>query len=68
MSFDNIRVGKKYWLLNFGETTEFQVLKALNNNDFTVQDLYSLEKFRLSELIKYGRGKDFELEEIEKNN
>jgi hypothetical protein len=68
MSFDNIRVGKKYWLKNFGEKTEFQVQKAIGNNDYLLKDLYSLEVFKLSDLVKYGLGKDFELDEIPKEN
>jgi hypothetical protein len=68
MSFDNIRVGKKYWLRNYGEKTEFQVQKSLGGNDFILKDLNSLEVYRLSDLVKYGKGKDFELDEILNEN
>ncbi|MGC1241433.1 MAG: hypothetical protein WA874_07585 [Chryseosolibacter sp.] len=64
LSFDVLRTGKKYRLVNFGETHEFVVESILANGDFKVKDLLTLERFRLKELITYGRGKDFTLEEI----
>lgn len=64
LSFDVLRTGKKYRLVNFGETHEFIVENVLGNGDFKVKDLLTLERFRLTELITYGRGKDFLLEEI----
>lgn len=66
LSFDVLRTGKKYRLVNFGEKHEFVVESVLPNGDFKVKDLLTLERFRLKELIAYGTGKDFLLEEIEK--
>lgn len=64
LSFDVLRTGKKYRLINFGERHEFVVENILANGDFKVKDLLTLERFRLKELISYGKGKDFLLEEI----
>jgi hypothetical protein len=64
LSFDVLRVGKKYFLVNHGEKHEFEVERALGNNDFKVKDLLTLERYRLKELIAYGKGEDFEIEEI----
>lgn len=64
LSFDVMRTGKKYRLVNFGETHEFVVENILPNGDFKVKDLLTLERYRLRELIAYGQGKDFLLEEI----
>jgi hypothetical protein len=64
LSFDVLRTGKKYRLINFGERHEFVVENVLGNGDFKVKDLLTLERFRLKELITYGQGKDFLLEEI----
>lgn len=64
LSFDVLRTGKKYRLTNFGEKHEFVVESVLGNGDFRVKDLLTLERFRLKELIAYGRGKDFMLEEL----
>ncbi len=65
LSFDVLRTGKKYRLINFGEKHEFIIENILGNGDFKVKDLLTLERFRLKELISYGKGKDFLLEEIE---
>jgi hypothetical protein len=66
LSFDVLRTGKKYRLINFGESHEFVVENILANGDFKVKDLLTLEHYRLKELISYGRGKDFIIEEIER--
>lgn len=65
LSFDVLRTGKKYRLINFGEKHEFIVENVLANGDFKVKDLLTLEHYRLNELIVYGKGKDFVLEEID---
>jgi hypothetical protein len=65
MSFDSLRVGKKYILKNLGERNEFQVQERKNNDDFIVKDIYSLEIYNLKDLIKYGKGKDYDLYEAE---
>ncbi len=64
LSFDVLRVGKKYRLVNFGETHEFEVESMLVNHDFKVKDLFTLERYLLKDLIKFGRGKDFEIREL----
>ena len=64
LSFDVLRTGKKYRLINFGEQHEFEIENILVNGDFKVKDLHTLERYKLKELISYGRGKDFLLEEI----
>lgn len=66
LSFDVLRTGKRYRLINYGEEHEFVVENVLDNGDFRVKDLLTLERFRLKELISYGKGKDFLLEEIER--
>jgi hypothetical protein len=64
LSFDVLRTGKKYRLINFGESHEFTIENVLGNGDFVVKDLLTLERYRLKDLIRYGKGKDFLLEEI----
>lgn len=64
LSFDVLRVGKKYKLINFGETHEFEVENILVNHDFKVKDLFTLERYLLKDLIKFGKGKDFEIREL----
>jgi len=65
LSFDVLRTGKKYRLINFGEEHEFIIENILSNGDFKVKDLLTLERYHLKELIKYGKGKDFLLEDLE---
>lgn len=64
LSFDVLRTGKKYALINHGEKHEFVIENILVNGDFKVKDLLTLERYYLKDLIKYGTGKDFLLEEI----
>lgn len=65
LSFDVLRAGKKYRLINFGEQHEFVIESILPNGDFKVKDLLTLERYYLKELVRYGQGKDFILEEME---
>jgi hypothetical protein len=64
LSFNALRVGKKYRLVNFGDTYEFEVERILVNDDFKVKDLHTLERFFLKDVIKFGKGKDFEIREL----
>lgn len=64
ISFNALRVGKKYRLVNFGDTFEFEVERILINEDFKVKDLHTLERYLLKDTIKFGQGKDFEIREI----
>lgn len=36
LSFDVLRVGKKYRLINFGDAYEFEIERILANGDFKV--------------------------------
>ncbi len=64
MSYDNIRVGKNYFIKNHGETTSFLVLETEGSNDFKIKDLLTLDQYLFGDLIRYGTGADFELYEI----
>lgn len=64
LSFDVLRVGKRYSLVNFGERYEFEIEKVLLNNDFKVKDIHTLERYRLQDTYKFGKGRDFEIREL----
>jgi hypothetical protein len=64
IAINNIRIGRKYRLTNFGEVTEFEVMEYLGGEDFLIKDLLLLEKNRLHNLMQFGKGSDFEIEEI----
>lgn len=65
LSFDVLRAGKKYRLINYGERHDFLIERVLVNGDFKVKDLLTLEHYRLKELIAYGKGDDYDLRELE---
>ena len=65
ISIDTLRIGHKYTLTNFGETIDFELLRIEKTDDYIVQDLYSLEVFTLKVLTEYGKGKDYDLYEME---
>ncbi|PKV75577.1 hypothetical protein [Pontibacter ramchanderi] len=64
ISFDNLRKGKKYVMENYGERFEFQVLDMPDEGSHLVKDLHTLEVFMLQDLMRYGRGKDFDMQEL----
>ncbi len=64
LSFNVLRNGKKYRLINFGEKHEFEIEHILADEDFKVKNLLTLERYHLKDLLAYGKGKDFMLEEI----
>jgi len=64
MSIDNMRIGKNYFLRNYGETISFLVLETTGINDYKIKDLLTLEMYQFRSLIQYGIGEDFELFEI----
>ncbi len=63
-SFNNIRVGKAFRLINYGEQFEFVVEEIYADDDCLLKDLNTLEHYNLSDLINYGRGEDFDIHEI----
>ena len=64
LAINAMRVGWKYRLVNYGETYEFETLQKLNRDNFLLKDLHTLEHYELRDLVKFGRGKDFEINEM----
>ena len=65
LSLDVLRVGKKYRVINFGDRHEIEVEEKLADKEFRVKDLHTLERYPLSEIYRYGKGKDFEIRDLE---
>jgi hypothetical protein len=65
LSLGALRNGKRYFLINFGERHDFEVEFIMANGDFRVKDLITLERYMLLDLIRYGKGPDFEIRELE---
>ncbi|MEN8248482.1 MAG: hypothetical protein ABFS32_06085 [Bacteroidota bacterium] len=63
-SFNIIRTGKNYRLVNYGEEYKFEVLEIMNDEDCVIRSLDTLETYQLSDLTKFGKGDDFDFEEI----
>jgi len=64
LSFDVLRVGHRYYMINHGDRYEFEIEKILADN-FKVKDIHTLERFLLKDVLKFGKGKDFEIRELE---
>ncbi|MFD2999013.1 hypothetical protein ACFS7Z_01460 [Pontibacter toksunensis] len=64
ISMDNLRKGKKYRMKNYGEEFEFQVVEIPEDGVYKVKDLITLDTYLLHELVKYGKGKDYDLDEL----
>ena len=64
LAFNNLRKGQQYYLINYGEKHEFEVLDIISKSSYTVRDLLTLDKYELADLISYGLGPDYELHEL----
>lgn len=64
LSFDVLRVGKKYRLTNYGDKYDFIIESILANGDFKVKDIHTLERYLLKDTLKFGKGGDFRLDEL----
>lgn len=63
-SFNNLRVGKKFKITNFGESFDFQVVEIMADGDCKLKDVHTLESYNLFDFTRYGMGPDFEVKEI----
>ncbi len=64
LSFSALRVGHRYRLVNYSDVYDFEIERALLREDFLVKDLHTLERYKLKDVIKFGKGKDFEIREL----
>lgn len=64
IAFNNLRIGKKYRLVNHREVFEFEIMEVFGSDEFRLKDVHTLEEYFMSDLIRYGRGKDFGIREL----
>lgn len=64
MSFNALRVGHTYRLRNYDDIREFKVMGRISDRNFLVQDTGTMEKYELEDLVRYGKGRDYDLDEI----
>ena len=63
ISLDVLRVGSTYYLSNFGEHYEFEVIENLGEGNFRVKDIHTLEYFELDSITQFGKGEDYDMGE-----
>ncbi len=64
IALDNLRVGRRYQLINMGEVRKLEIIARLRGDNFKVKDLDTLEFYTIEELLQWGKGKDYDLDEI----
>jgi hypothetical protein len=64
ISPDTLRVGHTYRIENYGEPREFVVKEKLSNEDYVINDRLTKEEMKFSELLAYGKSRDFQLDEV----
>lgn len=64
IALDNLRVGRKYVLINMGETRKLEIVARLRGTNFQVKDLDTLELYTTEELLQWGIGKDYDVDEL----
>lgn len=68
LSFDVLRVGKRYRLTNHGDKYDFIIESILASGDFKVKDIHTLERYLLKDTLKFGIGNDFQLDELRQSS
>ena len=64
IALDNLRVGRRYRLVNMGEVRKIEIISRLSGENFKIKDLETLEFYTIEELLQWGVGKDYDLDEI----
>lgn len=64
IALDNLRVGRVYDFQNNGEKRRLEILARLSGTNFKVKDLDTTEVYTIEELLEWGKGKDYELDEV----
>lgn len=64
IALDNLRVGRIYILKNYGEERQIEILARLSGENFKIKDLATLEIYELQELLRWGIGPDYDLDEV----
>ena len=64
ISLDSLRVGRVYELTNMGEKRRLEILARLSGDNFKVKDLETTETYTIEELLRWGKGKDYDLDEV----
>jgi hypothetical protein len=63
IALDNLRVGRTYQLTNMGEKRKIFILSRITEDNYQIKDLDTTEVYTLEELLRWGRGKDYDLDD-----
>ncbi|MCH7401980.1 hypothetical protein ACFOUP_15790 [Belliella kenyensis] len=63
IALDNLRVGRVYAFKNMGEVRKLEILARLSGSNFKVKDIETTEIYTIEELLRWGKGHDYELDE-----
>jgi hypothetical protein len=64
-SIDTLRIGHCYEITNYGEKIRFILMEIIDDDHYMIKNLETLDLFNLFDLVRYGKGKDYDLFEIE---
>ena len=64
LAYSSLQTGHSYCIRNHGEEVEFEILDIQADGDIKVRHLQTLDIFLLSEITRFGEGKDYDLQEI----
>jgi hypothetical protein len=65
LAVSSLRVGERYRVTNFGDVYEVQLMNITSNGNCIFKDLTTLEIVELEEIVRYGKGKDWEISEYQ---
>lgn len=64
LSITNLRKGSRYEITNYGDNIQFEVIEFVEK-EIKVKNIDTLEVFFLEDIVRYGKGKDYQLIDLE---
>ena len=64
LAISSLQTGHRYVIKNFGAEVEFEVVDIRADGDIQARHIHTLDLFLLSEITRYGKSEDFDLEEL----
>ena len=65
LAISSLRVGEKYRVTNYGEVLEVQLIRIESKENCVFKDLTTLELIRLEDIVRFGKGNDWEIVEYQ---
>lgn len=64
LAIGNLRKNHQYRIVNFDEELKFTVLEVLENDNYLIKNMISLEILELNDILQYGISANYVLDEI----